>query len=176
MLFQSRRGDDLQRQSVRITIDNHILALDTKQLQRNLEPEIRRLQRRVTTRPAGPSSPTAAPTSGVSGGESTTRGFRLDPTLERNCGAATPSPRPASRAPKRGPSNSDAWKYGGGPTWRSGSYDSELDLVYWGTGTPEPYDPKNREGLDSLYTSSMLAIRPKRPRSPATINSPPRIS
>jgi alcohol dehydrogenase (cytochrome c) len=51
--------------------------------------------------------------------------------------------------------------YGGGPTWRSGSYDPELDLVYWGTGNAEPYDPRPRGSLDSLYTSSVLAIRPK---------------
>ena len=30
-----------------------------------------------------------------------------------------------------------------------------------GTGNAEPYDPRPREGLDSLYTSSVLAIRPK---------------
>jgi len=40
-------------------------------------------------------------------------------------------------------------------------YDPELDLVYWGTGNAEPYDPRPRQGLDSLYTSSVLAIRPK---------------
>ena len=50
---------------------------------------------------------------------------------------------------------------GGGPTWRSGSYDPQLDLVYWGTGNAEPYDPRPRGALDSLYTSSVLAIRPK---------------
>ena len=43
----------------------------------------------------------------------------------------------------------------------SGSYDPALDLVYWGTGNAEPYDPRPRGGLDSLYTSSVLAIRPK---------------
>jgi alcohol dehydrogenase (cytochrome c) len=36
-----------------------------------------------------------------------------------------------------------------------------LDLVYWVTGNAEPYDPKPRESLDSLFTSSVLAIRPK---------------
>src|SRR4029078_7240984 len=37
----------------------------------------------------------------------------------------------------------------------------QLDLVYWGVGNAEPYDPRPREALDSLYTSSVLAIRPK---------------
>src|SRR5207249_8345784 len=56
---------------------------------------------------------------------------------------------------------SNAWSQGGGPTWRSGSYDPQLDLVYWGTGNAEPYDPRPRENLDSLFTNSVLAIRPK---------------
>src|SRR5262244_1724068 len=55
----------------------------------------------------------------------------------------------------------DAWKYGGGATWQNGSYDPELDLVYWGTGNAEPYNPAYRGGLDSLYTASVLALRPK---------------
>jgi alcohol dehydrogenase (cytochrome c) len=33
--------------------------------------------------------------------------------------------------------------------------------VYWGTGNAEPYDPSPRGGLDSLYTNSVLAIRPR---------------
>ena len=33
--------------------------------------------------------------------------------------------------------------------------------MYWGTGNAEPYDPKPRGALDSLFTSSVLAIRPK---------------
>jgi alcohol dehydrogenase (cytochrome c) len=33
--------------------------------------------------------------------------------------------------------------------------------VYWGVGNAEPYDPGPREAMDSLYTSSVIAIRPK---------------
>jgi alcohol dehydrogenase (cytochrome c) len=33
--------------------------------------------------------------------------------------------------------------------------------VYWGTGNAEPYDPRPRGALDSLYASSVLAIRPR---------------
>jgi glucose dehydrogenase len=74
--------------------------------------------------------------------------------------AAPCTPKPGEPGSESWPANSDAWKYGGGPTWRSGSYDPQLDLVYWGTGNAEPYDPRPREGRDSLYTSSVLAIRP----------------
>jgi alcohol dehydrogenase (cytochrome c) len=33
--------------------------------------------------------------------------------------------------------------------------------VYFGTGNAEPYDPRPREARDSLYTDSVLALRPK---------------
>jgi alcohol dehydrogenase (cytochrome c) len=53
----------------------------------------------------------------------------------------------------------DAYKNGGGSTWIPGSYDPELDLVYWGTGNTGPWNPKYRGG-DSLYTASVIAVRP----------------
>jgi alcohol dehydrogenase (cytochrome c) len=70
-------------------------------------------------------------------------------------------PEPGEPGSETWPPNSDAWKWGGGATWRSGSYDPQLDLVYWGTGNAEPYDPRPRGERDSLYTSSVIAIRPK---------------
>ena len=32
----------------------------------------------------------------------------------------------------------DSWKRGGASTWITGSYDPELNLIYWGTGNPGP--------------------------------------
>ncbi|HYM10766.1 MAG TPA: PQQ-binding-like beta-propeller repeat protein, partial [Bryobacterales bacterium] len=32
----------------------------------------------------------------------------------------------------------DSWKSGGGDTWLTGSYDPELNLIYWGIGNPAP--------------------------------------
>jgi alcohol dehydrogenase (cytochrome c) len=49
---------------------------------------------------------------------------------------------------------------GGASTWITGSYDPELDLVYWGTGNAGPWNSDKRKG-DNLYASSVLAIRPK---------------
>jgi alcohol dehydrogenase (cytochrome c) len=52
----------------------------------------------------------------------------------------------------------DSWKTGGGGTWLSGSYDPELNLLYWGIGNPAPdFDGDDREG-DNLYTESVVAI------------------
>jgi alcohol dehydrogenase (cytochrome c) len=54
----------------------------------------------------------------------------------------------------------DAWARGGGSTWITGSYDPQLDLMYWGTGNPGPdFDGSVRPG-NNLYTSSVLAIDP----------------
>jgi alcohol dehydrogenase (cytochrome c) len=54
----------------------------------------------------------------------------------------------------------DAYLHGGGSTWITGSYDPDLDLVYWGTGNAGPWNPATRPG-DNLYTASLLALRPK---------------
>jgi alcohol dehydrogenase (cytochrome c) len=54
----------------------------------------------------------------------------------------------------------DTWKLGGGGTWITGSYDAELDMIYWGTGNPAPWNAQNRPG-DNLHTSSMLALKPR---------------
>ena len=52
----------------------------------------------------------------------------------------------------------DSWKFGGGPTWLSGSYDPELNLIYWGTGQAGPdFDGDVRRG-DNLYSDCMVAI------------------
>ena len=52
----------------------------------------------------------------------------------------------------------DSWRTGGAPTWITGSYDPELNLVYWGTGNPGPdYNGEVRIG-DNLYSDSVLAL------------------
>ena len=53
----------------------------------------------------------------------------------------------------------DTWKRGGAPVWGWISYDAELDLVYYGTGNPGPYNAEQRPG-DNKWTSSVLARRP----------------
>jgi alcohol dehydrogenase (cytochrome c) len=54
----------------------------------------------------------------------------------------------------------DTAQKGGAPTWLTGAYDPELDLVYWGTGNGGPWNAELRKG-DNLYVASVLAIRPK---------------
>ena len=48
----------------------------------------------------------------------------------------------------------------GGMTWIPGTYDPELNLLYWGTGNPTPVlNGKGRPG-DDLYTCSIVALNP----------------
>jgi lanthanide-dependent methanol dehydrogenase len=54
----------------------------------------------------------------------------------------------------------DTWKTGGAPVWGWVSYDPELDLIYYGTGNPSPYNPEQRVG-DNKWTASVLARRPQ---------------
>ena len=54
----------------------------------------------------------------------------------------------------------DSWKYGGGAPWMTGSFDEQLDLLYWGTGNAAPdLDGGARLG-DNLYTASVVALDP----------------
>ncbi len=54
----------------------------------------------------------------------------------------------------------DAWQTGGGSTWLTGSFDPELDLLYWTTGNPAPdWNGDLRPG-DNLFTCSVLALDP----------------
>ncbi|HMI84193.1 MAG TPA: methanol/ethanol family PQQ-dependent dehydrogenase [Polyangiaceae bacterium] len=53
----------------------------------------------------------------------------------------------------------DKWKIGGGNAWGWLSYDPDLDLVYYGTGNPSPWNGAVRAG-DNLWTSGIFARRP----------------
>jgi alcohol dehydrogenase (cytochrome c) len=48
----------------------------------------------------------------------------------------------------------------GGMTWMTGTYDPDLNMLYWGTGNPTPVlNGKVRPG-DNLYTCSIVALNP----------------
>jgi alcohol dehydrogenase (cytochrome c) len=146
----------------RVTIDNHLLALDMKTGEELWNQKFADVRDGYYAT-GGPIVANGVLISGVAGGESTTRGFLdgWDPDTGKKLWRRYTIPAPGEPGSETWPKNSDAWTQGGSPTWRSGSYDPQLDLVYWGTGNAEPYDPRPREGLDSLFTNSVLAIRPK---------------
>jgi PQQ-dependent dehydrogenase (methanol/ethanol family) len=53
----------------------------------------------------------------------------------------------------------DAWKYGGGGVWGWISYDPELDLIFYGTANPGPWNAEMRPG-DNKWTAGIFARDP----------------
>jgi lanthanide-dependent methanol dehydrogenase len=53
----------------------------------------------------------------------------------------------------------DAWKIGGGGVWGWISYDPDLNLIYYGTANPGPWNPEVRPG-DNKWTAAMFARDP----------------
>src|SRR5580765_5453313 len=52
----------------------------------------------------------------------------------------------------------DSWRLGGGPVWNIGSWDPELNTLYWGTGQPGvDFVGDIRKG-DNLYTDCIVAL------------------
>jgi len=50
----------------------------------------------------------------------------------------------------------DQWQIGGGTTWGWYSYDPELNLVYYGSGNPSTWNPKQRPG-DNRWSMTIWA-------------------
>jgi alcohol dehydrogenase (cytochrome c) len=97
---------------------------------------------------------------GISGAEFGTRGFidGWDPATGKHLWRTHSIPSPDE--PGGDSWKGDTWKLGGGSTWITGSYDPELNTVYWGIGNPGPFNAAVRPG-DNLYTCSVLAMDPK---------------
>jgi acido-empty-quinoprotein group A len=67
------------------------------------------------------------------------------------------APRPGEPGAETWP-NAAAMGHGGGMTWLPGTYDKELNLLYWGTGNPNPvYAGQGRKG-SNLWTCSIVAL------------------
>jgi alcohol dehydrogenase (cytochrome c) len=144
----------------RTTLDASVIALDIK--------TGKELWRTKSADPKDGFSMTVAPLvangvviAGVAGAEYGHRGYLegYEPQTGKVLWRTWTIPEPGQKGSDTWPAN-DSWKTGGGSTWLTGSYDPELDLVFWGTGNPAPWNPLGRVG-DNLYTNSVLAIRPK---------------
>ncbi|NBR28789.1 MAG: PQQ-dependent dehydrogenase, methanol/ethanol family, partial [Betaproteobacteria bacterium] len=145
----------------RVTLDAHVLALDMKtgkQLWKNKFAEWKEGYSSIVA----PLIANGVLVTGMSGAEFGVRGF-LD-GWDLDTGKALwrryTIPGPGEPGSETWPVETDAYKRGGGSTWVTGSYDPELDLMYWGTGNAAPWNTRYR-GKDSLYSASVIAVRPK---------------
>ena len=143
----------------RTTLDANVIALDAKdgkELWRQKAADIKE----GYSMTVAPLVADGVVITGISGAEFGTRGFidGWDPATGKHLWRthSIPSPDEPGGDTWRG----DTWKLGGGSTWITGSYDPELNTVYWGIGNPGPFNSAVRPG-DNLYTCSVLAMDPK---------------
>lgn len=95
---------------------------------------------------------------GVSGGEFGIRGF-VD-AYDARTGARVWRfyTVPAKGEPGGDTWLAESWQRGGGPTWMTGTYDPELNTLYWGVGNPGPDLYGDGRKGDNLYTASLVAL------------------
>ena len=155
---RNNRGVAVQGDTVLMsTLDAHLVALDAKTGSVRWETEVQEATDGY--------SKTDAPLvvgdkvfTGIAGGEYGIRGL-IDAynihTGEREWRFNT---TPGPDHPDNRTWSGDSWRTGGAATWMTGSYDPDLNLIYWGTGNPGPdYDGSVREG-DNLYSDSVVAL------------------
>jgi acido-empty-quinoprotein group A len=99
---------------------------------------------------------------GVSGDVTDVRGFleSLDPETGAVQWRWYTEPDPGQPGSETWPKDTDAILHGGGMTWMTGTYDPELNLLYWGTGNPNPVLAGAARPGDNLYTCSIVALNP----------------
>jgi alcohol dehydrogenase (cytochrome c) len=97
---------------------------------------------------------------GVSGDVTDVRGYleSLDPETGAIQWRWYTEPDPGQPGSETWPKDSDALLHGGGMTWMTGTYDPELNLLYWGTGNPNPVLVGDERPGDNLYTCSIVAL------------------
>ncbi len=142
------------------TLDNHVVALDQRTGEEVWRVEVENAKQCGCNITSAPLVVKDLVITGVTGGDSAHRGYLN--AFEAKTGRhrwrfwTIPGPGEAGHETWAG----DSWKYGGGSTWVTGTYDPELDLLYWAVGNPAAdFYGGAREG-DNLYTDSVVALNP----------------
>ena len=97
---------------------------------------------------------------GTSGGDDGVRGFvaAYDAETGKQAWRFWTIPGPGEFGSESWPG--ELYKHGGGTTWMPGTYDPELNTIYWTTSNPSPdFESAIRPG-DDLYTDCVLALDP----------------
>src|SRR6516165_7115153 len=144
----------------RTTLDAHVIAYDAKDGKELWKSKAAEWKEGFSLTVA-PLVANGVLVTGISGAEFGIRGFidGWDPETGKHLWRRYTIPARGEKGNDTWPQNNNAWEVGGGSAWITGSYDPELDLMYWGIGNPAPWASQSRDG-DNLYTSSVLAMRP----------------
>ncbi len=142
------------------TLDNHVVALDAKTGREVWKVEVESVEQCGCNITGAPLVVNSKVIVGVTGGDSAHRGYlnAFDTRTGRHVWRfwTVPGPGQPGHETWRG----DSWRYGGGSTWLTGSYDPDLNLLYWGVGNPAAdFYGESRKG-DNLYTDSVIALDP----------------
>ena len=97
---------------------------------------------------------------GISGGEFPIRGFidAYDPATGKRLWRFYTIPGPGE--PGNETWKGDSWKEGGSATWLTGTYDPDLNLLYWPVGNPAPAINGDVRLGDNLYSDSVVTLNP----------------
>jgi alcohol dehydrogenase (cytochrome c) len=99
---------------------------------------------------------------GVSGDVTDVPGFleSVDPETGQMQWRWNTQPKKGEPGSETWPQDTDAIEHGGGMTWITGTYDPDLNLLYWGTGNPNPVLAGEGRPGDNLYTCTIAALNP----------------
>ncbi|MCY4597601.1 MAG: PQQ-dependent dehydrogenase, methanol/ethanol family [Bryobacterales bacterium] len=140
------------------TLDNHVVALDAGTGREVWRVEVENSKQCGCNITSAPLIVKDMVITGVTGGDSAHRGYlnAFDAKTGRHRWRFWTIPGPGE--PGHETWKGDSWKYGGGSTWITGTYDPELDLIFWGVGNPAAdFYGESRKG-DNLYTESVVAL------------------
>ena len=140
------------------TLDNHLVALDARTGKEVWNVEIEDYRKCGCNISAAPILVKDKVVVGVTGGDSAHRGYLNAYSARSGQHAWRFYTIPGPGEPGFETWEAESWKYGGGATWMVGSYDPELNLIYWGIGNPSSdFHGGDREG-DNLYTGCVVAL------------------
>ena len=152
------RGAAVDRTHVYMTTDHaHLLALDRNTGEVAWETMMADARENYSATGA-PLVAGGLVIAGVAGGDGGARGFlaAYDPKTGREAWRFWTTPAPSEPA-------ASTWKglalqHPGAPTWLTGSYDPELETLYWTTGNPGSDLNGDARTGDNLYADSLLAL------------------
>jgi len=139
------------------TLDAHVVALDSKtgNVIWDVETADYKLGYTFTVAPLAVKDKVIV---GVSGGEYGIRGFIDAYDAATGKLAWRFYTVPAPHEPGNESWSGDSWKRGGAPAWVTGTFDPDLNLIFWSTGNPSPSDDISVRAGDNLFTNCVLAL------------------